>query len=33
VVLIVHSMQGRSRLNYLDLVKKGYLPAGVDIPE
>ena len=33
VVLIVHSMQGRSRLNYLDLIKKGYLPAGVDIPE
>ncbi len=33
VVLIVHSMQGRSRSNYLDLIKKGYLLAGVDIPE
>ncbi len=33
VILIVHSMQGRSRLDYLDLIKKGYLLVGVYIPE
>ena len=32
VALIVHSMQGRSRLNYFDLIKKGYLRVGVYIP-